>query len=71
MRRAAAPPTGINPGFLALLQAEPLAELAVLDVGTGWGRLGLELTPHSRRVVGIDREPSLIEEARRRRGRRL
>ena len=66
MRRAAAPPTGINPGFLALLQAEPLAELAVLDVGTGWGRLGLELAPHSRRVVGIDREPSLLEEARRR-----
>src|SRR3989475_11849135 len=38
----------------------------MLDVGTGWGRLGLELAPHGRRVVGIDREPSLLEEARRR-----
>lgn len=57
---------GISPAFLALLHAEPLAELAVLDVGTGWGRLALGLARGSRRVVGIDREPSLIEDARRR-----
>ncbi len=57
---------GISPTFLGLLGAEPLAGLTVLDVGTGWGRLALELAPRCRRIVGIDREPSLIEDARRR-----
>lgn len=57
---------GISPGFLRLLEAEPLATMDVLDVGTGQGRLALALAPHCRRVVGIDREPALIDEARRR-----
>jgi len=56
---------GISPIFLALLATEPLARLEVLDVGTGAGRLALALAPHCRRVVGIDREASLIDEARR------
>ena len=56
---------GISPTFLALLATEPLARLEVLDVGTGAGRLALALAPHCRRVVGIDREASLIDEARR------
>ena len=56
----------VSPTFLALVYAEPIAELAVLDVGTGWGRVALQLAPRCRRVVGIDRETSLIEEARRR-----
>jgi len=63
---AAAKTTGISPTFLGLLAAEPLAGLSVLDVGTGWGRLALELAPRCRRIVGIDRERSLIEDARRR-----
>jgi SAM-dependent methyltransferase len=57
---------GISPVFLRLLQAEPLATMSVLDVGTGAGRLALALAPHCRRVVGIDHEPSQIDEARRR-----
>jgi len=64
--RAAAKTSGISPMFLGLLGAEPLSGSTVLDVGTGWGRLALELAPRCRHVVGIDREPSLIEDARRR-----
>jgi SAM-dependent methyltransferase len=56
---------GISPAFLALLAAEPLASQIALDVGTGRGRLALALARHCRRVVGVDREPALIEEARR------
>jgi ubiquinone/menaquinone biosynthesis C-methylase UbiE len=56
---------GISPAFLALLAAEPLARQTALDVGTGRGRLALALGPHCRRVVGVDREPAPIEEARR------
>src|SRR5215470_3355213 len=56
----------MSPTFLAWLRAEPLAELTVLDVGTGWGRLALELAPHCRRVIAIDREPDVIDDAKRR-----
>jgi len=63
---AAAKTSGISPTFLGLLGAEPLASLTVLDVGTGWGRLALELAPRCHGIVGIDREPSLIDDARRR-----
>lgn len=57
---------GINPAFLALLKAERLASMTVLDVGTGRGRLALALAPHCRRVVGIDIDATAINEARRR-----
>jgi SAM-dependent methyltransferase len=60
---AEAPPSA---RFLDLLQAEPLAELTVLDVGTGTGRLALALAPLCRAVVGLDRDRALVEEARRR-----
>lgn len=39
--------------------------LTALDVGTGRGRLALALAPHCREVVGIDREPTVIDDARR------
>ncbi len=57
---------GVSTRFLDLLAAEPLGRLRVLDVGCGWGRLSLALAPAAKWVVGLDREPSLIEEARRR-----
>jgi len=57
---------GISPAFWRLLTAEPLGSWEVLDVATGSGRLALALAPHCRRVIGIDREPGLIDEARRR-----
>ena len=57
---------GLSPAFLELLKAEPLAGLAVLDVGTGNGRLALALAPWCRAVVGVDREARLVDEARKR-----
>ena len=56
---------GLSPAFLELLRAEPLADLTVLDVGTGAGRLALALAPHCRAVVGVEREARLVEEARK------
>jgi ubiquinone/menaquinone biosynthesis C-methylase UbiE len=38
----------------------------VLDVGTGSGRIALAVAPWCRFVVGVDREPDVIEEGRRR-----
>jgi SAM-dependent methyltransferase len=52
--------------FWGLLLAETLRDATVLDVGTGTGRIALALAPLCRRVVGIDREPEVIDEARRR-----
>ncbi|MBI3827287.1 MAG: methyltransferase domain-containing protein [Candidatus Rokubacteria bacterium] len=57
---------GVSPSFLALLDAEPLEGLTALDVGTGWGRVALALAARCRAVVGVDRSPDLIEDARRR-----
>ena len=57
---------GLSPAFLELLRAEPLAGLAVLDVGTGNGRLAWALAPVCRAVVGVDREARLVDEARKR-----
>ena len=45
--------------------AEPLAESAVLDVGTGTGRVALALAPLCRRVIGVDRAADSIAEAKR------
>jgi SAM-dependent methyltransferase len=56
----------ISPRFLALLEAEGLGDKRVLDVGCGRGRLALRLAPAARHVVGLDRDPALIEEARSR-----
>ena len=65
-RATAAAPPGVSPTFWRLVVAEPLEELTALDVGTGGGRLALALAPVCRRVVGLDRDPALITEARRR-----
>ena len=59
-------PAGVSPAFWELLVQEPLADLTVLDVGTGAGRLALGLAPGTERVVGIDRDPEAIAEAQRR-----
>jgi ubiquinone/menaquinone biosynthesis C-methylase UbiE len=58
--------SGLSPRFLGLFSDEPLADSRLLDVGCGWGRVALALAPSCRWVVGVDREPSLIAEARER-----
>jgi SAM-dependent methyltransferase len=58
--------SGVSPRFLDLLRAEPLAVSRVLDVGCGAGRLALALAPVARWVIGLDRDPAAILEARRR-----
>ena len=63
--RPADRPDQLSPAFLESLGAEPLAELTVLDAGTGSGRLALTLAPLCRAVVGVDRDAKLIDEARR------
>jgi SAM-dependent methyltransferase len=57
---------GVSPRFLDLLAREPLDRSRVLDVGCGAGRLSLALAPAARWVVGLDRDATLIQEARRR-----
>ncbi len=57
---------GISPRFLTLLADEGLAGKRVLDVGCGSGRLALALAPLAGRVVGLDRDPAAIREARAR-----
>lgn len=63
------PPAGVSSTYWRLLAAEPLRELTVLDIGTGQGRIALALAPLAQRVVGIDRDAGVIDEARRRAGR--
>lgn len=66
LRNRPGAPEGVSTRFWELLLAEPLERLTVLDVGTGEGRLALGLAPLARRVVGIDRDPGLVAEARHR-----
>jgi SAM-dependent methyltransferase len=58
----------VSARFLDMLAQEPLGRSRVLDVGCGAGRLSLALAPACRSVVGLDRDPELIREARRRAG---
>ena len=44
----------------------PTGDECVLDVGTGAGALALALAPHVHHVVGLDRVPELLAEARER-----
>lgn len=57
---------GVSVRFLGLLAKEPLGQSRILDVGCGAGRLSLALAPASKWVVGLDRDTTLIQEARRR-----
>jgi len=57
---------GVSARFLDLLAQEPLGRSRVLDVGCGAGRLALALAPAASWVVGVDRDATLIQEARRR-----
>jgi SAM-dependent methyltransferase len=52
--------------LVAWLADEPLAGRAVLDIGTGAGRLALHLAPRARRVIGIDVDAGALLEAQRR-----
>ena len=45
-----------------------IPELDVLDLGVGTGRVGWTFAPLSRRYVGLDYSPRMIEEAERRLG---
>jgi SAM-dependent methyltransferase len=57
---------GVSPRFLDLLAREPLADLRVLDVGCGSGRLTLAMAPAARFVTGLDRDAGALDAARRR-----
>jgi SAM-dependent methyltransferase len=45
---------------------QPAGGERALDAGTGTGALAFALSPHVREVVGVDRSPVLLAEARRR-----
>jgi SAM-dependent methyltransferase len=64
--RPAEPTDELSAVFLERLKSEPLADLTVLDAGTGSGRVALALAPLCRAVVGVDRDAKAIDEARRR-----
>jgi ubiquinone/menaquinone biosynthesis C-methylase UbiE len=53
-------------GAAALAELEPGAE--ILDCPTGYGRHALVLTEEGYRVTGLERSPTLLAEAERRRG---
>jgi SAM-dependent methyltransferase len=47
---------------------QPAGDERALDSGTGTGALAFALAPHVREVVGVDRSPELLAEARRQAG---
>jgi SAM-dependent methyltransferase len=55
----------LSPTLVAWLDEEPLHGRALLDVGTGTGRLALHLAPRARRVLGIDTDAGALVEAQR------
>jgi SAM-dependent methyltransferase len=55
----------LSPTLVAWLDEEPLQGRALLDVGTGTGRLAVHLAPRARRVLAIDTDLGALVEARR------
>jgi predicted TPR repeat methyltransferase len=55
----------LSPTLVAWLEEEPLHGRALIDVGTGTGRLALHLAPRARRVLGIDTDAGALVEAQR------
>jgi SAM-dependent methyltransferase len=67
LRTLSLPPVaGVSARFLGLLAEDVLSQRRVLDVGCGWGRLSLALALAAKWVIGLDRDPAMIQEARRR-----
>lgn len=56
---------GLSATLVAWLDAEPLDGRALVDVGTGTGRLALHVAPRARRVLGIDTDAGALVEAQR------
>ena len=56
----------LSPTLVAWLAEESLHGRALLDVGTGTGRLALHLAARARRVLGIDTDAGALVEAQRR-----
>jgi SAM-dependent methyltransferase len=55
----------LSPTLVAWLGEEPLNGRAVVDVGTGTGRLALHLAPRARKVIGLDTDAGALVEAQR------
>ncbi|HEY1632628.1 MAG TPA: metalloregulator ArsR/SmtB family transcription factor [Rhizomicrobium sp.] len=62
IRSLHAPDTEVEAGILRLLDAQPIE--ALLDAGTGTGRMLELLSPHIRRGVGLDVSPDMLAIAR-------
>lgn len=63
---AVTPPQAISARFLSLLVEEDLSDKRVLDLGSGWGRVAFSIAPRAAHVVGLERDPALVKDARRR-----
>jgi len=55
----------LSPTLVAWLGEEPLHGRAVVDVGTGTGRLALHLATRARKVIGLDTDAGALVEAQR------
>jgi predicted TPR repeat methyltransferase len=51
---------------LLAIEGPPARPWEVLDLGCGTGLVGVEINAHSRRLVGVDLAPNIIEQARKR-----
>jgi SAM-dependent methyltransferase len=60
-----AAPAGVSARFWEMVLAETGPGVRLLDVATGAGRIALAVAPRCARVVGIERDPALVDEARR------
>ncbi|HEY3067541.1 MAG TPA: class I SAM-dependent methyltransferase [Methylomirabilota bacterium] len=63
-------PPGVSARFWDMVRAETGRRVRLLDVATGAGRVALAVAPSCARVLGIERDPALVDEARRAAGKR-